>query len=933
MCRKGLNRYGGLPQMRKALPLPMCQNRRLCKPVNWTCNQCKDLLKDSKLSAKTSTPVEQESTSSTSTNAEQQANVQAPKTIQSPTNAANQTNVQSMSNIQNPTDDIQSSQNVETPTAVETPENVQPSTDVQPNAGVDRPKNNSSISIPSSASSKRRSLLQLEKLKLEKAIQQKLIEDKAKLETEYLQKLYNIIENESDSEDERLPIDPAEKSEYVADWLNTSRLTTLETDPLSRPNSETSDLTLIPSKQTQFVQPLASDTSIQGKDRTLVFATGQTEPLSNLEPQSTMSTSRNNQYQPLLQETPTSTNQNGTAYQMDPPPFVMDPINQEPDQTQQLHPTTPIVAQQSFTSSPITQQSISATTQQPPMASTAVQAQSYSNQIVTSAVHNSMNVTSSTSQTLSNANPYQSFVSIPIVQPTSVQQPFVVASVAQQPFVNTSVLQQPFVTTSVIQQPTSTYHQPYIPMSSYQQPITTPVISQAIPNIAQQTMFGPNATLNASGFNQQLVPMYGSGNMSTMNVTGLQQSPPIQGVTYDPQLNPQQLPPNRLQLAARQTMKKEYPKFNGDPGRWSIFLNAYVNCTTTCGLSNGENLSRLEECLQDPARKAVNNLLTSPEAVPEIIGTLKLLYGQPEASIDAQISNIKNEPPPKMNKMETFIDFSMSVRNVTSEIQKSGMWPYLWNPQLLQDLVNKLPYQMRMDWGLVKMSNPNANLSNFSDWLYLRAQTACAVTLPSSEKKNNKPNSNGHVNAHSKGNNSDKKASNDNTKPSTNSNGRNCFVCHNTSHDTPDCRKLVNMSINDRWEAIKTNKLCRICLGNHYSTKCESTSLCGESGCTMKHHRLLHNSSKTVTSATKDNSSSSNVHNSNPNLKVAILRRYVPVTLYGPKGSLNVIAFLTRHSSNSGSLRNWESVVNMKTCTSSGPQKSFEKNRTRNRSQ
>lgn len=228
-------------------------------------------------------------------------------------------------------------------------------------------------------------------------------------------------------------------------------------------------------------------------------------------------------------------------------------------------------------------------------------------------------------------------------------------------------------------------------------------------------------------------------------------------------------------------MPKDYPKFNGDPERWSIFINAYDNHTTTCGLSNGENLSRIEKCLEDPARKAVQNLLTRPEAVPDIIETLRMIYGRPEAIIEAQLRVIRNEAAPKMQRMETFIDFAMSIRNVTSEIEKTGMWQYLWNPQLMQELVDKLPYQMRLEWGQIKMTSPNVNLTNFSEWLFMRARTACAITLPSGPEKksgsNDKSKSGSHVNTHSKHTNSGKNNSKENSYT------KNCNACNGKTHD------------------------------------------------------------------------------------------------------------------------------------------------------
>lgn len=219
------------------------------------------------------------------------------------------------------------------------------------------------------------------------------------------------------------------------------------------------------------------------------------------------------------------------------------------------------------------------------------------------------------------------------VRPTIYQQ----ASTPKSSQATSSVAQPPFTTMSYLQ---SRY------TVSNQRPITTGAVytsgplSTIVPNFTahQQHMQQPQQIYTSSGYNQsnynqpifpsvnhqqQFVP---SSAQTVINSDTLVQSAPAtiptpallnsgpnsinyshpttnnQLNTYDPHLNNQQLPPSRLQLAARQTMPKEYPQFNGNPEKWAIFLNSYVNCTTTCGLSNGENLSRLEKCLEGPAR-------------------------------------------------------------------------------------------------------------------------------------------------------------------------------------------------------------------------------------------------------------------------------------------------------------------------------------------
>lgn len=138
------------------------------------------------------------------------------------------------------------------------------------------------------------------------------------------------------------------------------------------------------------------------------------------------------------------------------------------------------------------------------------------------------------------------------------------------------------------------------------------------------------------------------------------------------------------------------------------------------------------------------------------------------------------------------------------------------------------------------MATPNVNLGDFSEWLFMRARIACAVTLPTG-----KSNTNSHVNTHSKNEDGGKKNSSENVpKLDTNSKGKVCYACDGKSHTIYECRKFIGMALRDKWETVKNKKLCRICLENHHISRCDSSILCGESGCTFKHHRLLHNHEK-----------------------------------------------------------------------------------------
>lgn len=93
-------------------------------------------------------------------------------------------------------------------------------------------------------------------------------------------------------------------------------------------------------------------------------------------------------------------------------------------------------------------------------------------------------------------------------------------------------------------------------------------------------------------------------------------------------------------LAARHETRS-LPTFKGDFCDWPIFNSAFISTTSRCGFDNYENLSRLREALKGEARESVEALLTHEDNVPEIISTLKMLYGRKDHIIFSLIKKVK----------------------------------------------------------------------------------------------------------------------------------------------------------------------------------------------------------------------------------------------------------------------------------------------------
>lgn len=232
-------------------------------------------------------------------------------------------------------------------------------------------------------------------------------------------------------------------------------------------------------------------------------------------------------------------------------------------------------------------------------------------------------------------------------------------------------------------------------------------------------------------------------NLSEQDVVKSQLNPTITGSNIIPQeitsLGQQQakvisatLSPS--QIAARHVLPRDLPKFQGNPQEWPMFISSYESSTLTGGYTNAENLIRLQRCLQGKALEAVRSILLSPNNVASVIETLRMMYGRPDLIIHTLIQQIRDEQPPRLERLETIINYALAVRNLCSVIKATHLEAHMNNPYLMQEITDKLPSTMRLDWSRHKRTLPTATMENLGNWLYDVAQAASDVVTPAVEE-------------------------------------------------------------------------------------------------------------------------------------------------------------------------------------------------------
>ncbi|XP_062713999.1 uncharacterized protein LOC115262830 [Aedes albopictus] len=364
------------------------------------------------------------------------------------------------------------------------------------------------------------------------------------------------------------------------------------------------------------------------------------------------------------------------------------------------------------------------------------------------------------------------------------------------------------------------------------------------------------------------------------------------------------LGPTSQQLAARQVISRELPVFSGDPIEWPLFISSYNHSTAACGYTESENLLRLQRSLKGVAKDAVSSFLLHPSTVQQVLSTLQTLYGRPEQIVHNLVVKVRATPAPKPERLETLMQFGLTVQNLCGHLQAVGMDNHLSNPILLQELVDKLPANIKFNWALHQENLSVVDLKAFSE--YMRKVTAAtsgvtSFSFAAKPTKDERPRAKdkAFVNAHAAHEQKDpgtavnsygeRRGQNKSGKYRSGDATNSCPACGAHDHTAASCGAFKKLSIDGRWNFVKDNKLCRRCLVSHTRWPCEG-EVCGINNCEKRHHRLLHSEPKNqpVTDATVT------IHRQPVS---STLFKILPVTLYGKSGSVNTFAFLDDGSS------------------------------------
>ncbi|XP_055600813.1 uncharacterized protein LOC129749764 [Uranotaenia lowii] len=353
---------------------------------------------------------------------------------------------------------------------------------------------------------------------------------------------------------------------------------------------------------------------------------------------------------------------------------------------------------------------------------------------------------------------------------------------------------------------------------------------------------------------------------------------------------------NKSQLAARQALAKDLPEFDGSSEDWPLFISTFNSSTQMCGFTNEENMLRLRKCLRGRAFEAVRSRLLHPDHVTSVMSTLKMVFGRPEAIINAMISKIRMHAPPILERMESIVNFALTVENLRANIEACGVPDFAYNATLRSELVNKLPPPLQLQWARDSRAIMSPSLLHFSSWLYTIAEDASAIMTSNPISKTRRDKKESYLHYHEEQ--SERDPCPDKIVESASLTHQEikkksfelCRICSGRCTAVTKCATFLALDYETRWELVKERRLCRKCLNRH-NGPCRQRKPCGTGGCDYLHHHLLHKPGNPETSSptTVTEERSCNTNQSGRN---GVLFRIIPVILQSATKTLHTYAFI-----------------------------------------
>ncbi|CAG9583357.1 unnamed protein product [Danaus chrysippus] len=318
----------------------------------------------------------------------------------------------------------------------------------------------------------------------------------------------------------------------------------------------------------------------------------------------------------------------------------------------------------------------------------------------------------------------------------------------------------------------------------------------------------------------------------------------------------------------------ELPFFDGAIGEWLAFRTVYED--TEKLFTAPQNMARLRRAIKGAAREAVKSLLYSECRPEDIMDALKRRFGRPDTLVLAEMEKLKRLAKISESAHDV-CSFASQVNNVVATVKGLRKPQYLQSPEIMRIIVEKLPAVLKYRWFDYAANYEECNIATMAAFLNREADRCGPYALTETALRRQgayRPQA-----AHTATDVAEER------KPA-------CPHCRG-EHALTGCKRFLQASVKERWEIATRSRVCFKCLGGkHRKENCKKPA-CKE--CKRMHHNLLH--ARKEEEATEEAEISNNVRL--PVNTLSTTRAYlkiVPVKVFGPEGSLDILALLDEGS-------------------------------------
>ncbi|XP_051171033.1 uncharacterized protein LOC127287923 [Leptopilina boulardi] len=302
--------------------------------------------------------------------------------------------------------------------------------------------------------------------------------------------------------------------------------------------------------------------------------------------------------------------------------------------------------------------------------------------------------------------------------------------------------------------------------------------------------------------------------------------------------------------------------FDGTYDKWLDFYNSFNSMVhDNPNLSKIQKLFYLKSCLKEEAVTTINALEISEDNYKIAWNLLterynnKRVIAQKHVKTLMEIPNISKESTSELRKL---LD---TVRSHLRSLKSLGEPVEHWDTLLIYVITAKTDRNSHREWEKSITTTDMPQMKIFLEFLEQRCQILQVTSI------NVTPNNQNQANGLGKSqNNTQKKQSFMTSKKPVS-----CLICKET-HKIYECEKFKGMTVKERANVIKENRVCFNCLNSgHRNNECKWSGCkkCGQKHNTLLHYEKFNNNEKSEVSEGKSDSVQSA---SNSKLVVAITR-------------------------------------------------------------